>query len=99
MRPLGALRRSRPRLESAAGESMSVRVRVRDRDRRPVAAAGACVLVVLLLVSAASPPAAEANGVLGTGISIPNPISVLGSGINSLLGGLGGDIATRANPQ
>ena len=65
-------------------------------DRRPLVAAGAFVLVVLLLVSAAAPPAAEANGILGTGISIPNPISLIGSGISSLLGGLGGDIAKLA---
>ena len=54
------------------------------------------MLVVLVLVSAAAPPAAEANGILGTGISIPNPISLIGSGISSLLGGLGGDIAKLA---
>ena len=47
-------------------------------------------------VSAAAPPAAEASGILGTGISIPNPISLIGSGISSLLGGLGGDIAKLA---
>ena len=92
MRALGALRRSGPRLESAAGESQPAS----GRNRRPVVAAGAFVLVVLLLVSAAAPPAAEANGILGTGISIPNPISLIGSGISSLLGGLGGDIAKLA---
>ena len=92
MRALGALRRSGPRLESAAGESQPSS----GGNRRPVVAAGAFVLVVLLLVSAAAPPAAEANGILGTGISIPNPISLIGSGINSLLGGLGGDIAKLA---
>jgi hypothetical protein len=54
------------------------------------------VLALLLLGSAASPPAAEASGILGTGISIPNPISLIGSGIGSLLGGLGGDIAKLA---
>ena len=51
---------------------------------------------LLLLGSAAAPPAAEASGILGTGISIPNPISLIGSGISSLLGGLGGDIAKLA---
>ena len=63
---------------------------------RPLVAAGAFVLVALLLVSAAAPPAAEASGILGTGISIPNPISLIGSGLGSLLGGLGGDIAKLA---
>ena len=67
-----------------------------SRDRRPLVAAGAFVLVALLLVSAAAPPAAQASGILGTGISIPNPISLIGSGISSLLGGLGGDIAKLA---
>ena len=93
MRSLGARRRSGPRLESAASAS------------RP---AGSGVTVgrwwrlarscwsLLLLVSAAAPPAAEASGILGTGISIPNPISLIGSGISSLLGGLGGDIAKLA---
>src|SRR5438105_2509351 len=46
MRPLGVLRRSGPRLERAAGES--VRVRVRGRNRRQGAAAGAVVLGGLL---------------------------------------------------
>ena len=92
MRTLGALRRSGPRLESAAGESQPSS----GRHRRPLVAAGAFVLVVLLLVSAVAPPAAAANGILGTGISIPNPISLIGSGISSLLGGLGGDIAKLA---
>ena len=92
MRSLGARRRSSPRLESAAGESQPAC----SRNRRPLVAAGAFVLVVLLLVSAAAPPAAEASGILGTGISIPNPISLIGSGISSLLGGLGGDIAKLA---
>jgi hypothetical protein len=92
MRSLGAVRRSGPRLESAAGTSQPSR----GRNRRPVVAVGAVVLVVLVLVSAAAPPAAGANGILGTGISIPNPISLIGSGIGSLLGGLGGDIAKLA---
>ncbi|MHB1833491.1 MAG: hypothetical protein ACYCXW_00850 [Solirubrobacteraceae bacterium] len=67
-----------------------------SRARRPLVASAAVVLVVLLLVSAAAPPAAQASGILGTGISIPNPISLIGSGISSLLGGLGGDIAKLA---
>jgi hypothetical protein len=92
MRSLGAVRRSGPRLESAAVDSEAAC----GRHRRPLVVAGAFVLVVLLLVSAAAPPAAEANGILGTGISIPNPVSLIGSGINSLLGGLGGDIAKLA---
>ena len=93
MRSLGARRRSGPRLESAASAS---RPAGSGRGRRPLVAAGAFVLIVLLLVSAAAPPAAGANGILGTGISIPNPISLIGSGISSLLGGLGGDIAKLA---
>ena len=66
------------------------------RDRRPLVAVAIVVLALLLLGSAASPPAAAASGILGTGISIPNPISLIGSGISSLLGGLGGDIAKLA---
>jgi hypothetical protein len=54
------------------------------------------VLVVLFVVSAGTPGAAQAKGILGTGLSIPNPISLIGSGVNSLLGGLGGDIANLA---
>ena len=54
------------------------------------------MLVVLLLVSAVTPGAAQAKGILGTGISNPNPISLIGSGVSSLLGGLGGDIAKLA---
>src|SRR5450432_277120 len=92
MRSLGVVRRSGPRLESAAGDSEAAC----GRHRRPLVAAGAFVLVVLLLVSTAAAPAAEANGILGTGISIPNPISLIGSGVSSLLGGLGGDIAKLA---
>jgi len=92
MRSIGARRRSSVRLESAAGESRPAS----SRNHRPLVAAATFVLVALLLVSAASPPAAEASGILGTGISIPNPISLIGSGIGSLLGGLGGDIAKLA---
>jgi signal transduction histidine kinase len=92
MRSLGARRRSSPRLESAASESRPAG----SRNRRPLVAAGAVVLVVLVLVSAAAPTAAAASGILGTGISIPNPISLIGSGVSSLLGGLGGDIAKLA---
>jgi hypothetical protein len=92
MRSLGARRRSSPRLESAASESRPAG----SRNRRLLVAAGAVVLVVLVLVSAAAPTAAAASGILGTGISIPNPISLIGSGVSSLLGGLGGDIAKLA---
>ena len=92
MRSIGARRRSSVRLESAAGESRPAS----SRNHRPLVAAATFVLVALLLVSAASPPAAEASGILGTGISIPNPISLIGSGIGSLRGGLGGDIAKLA---
>ena len=93
MRSLGARRRSGPRLESAASAS---RPAGSGRGRRPLVAVAIVVLALLLLGSAASPPAAEASGILGTGISIPNPISLIGSGISSLLGGLGGDIAKLA---
>ena len=92
MRSLGARRRSSPRLESAASESRPAG----SRNRRPLVVAGAVVLVVLVLVSAAAPTAAAASGILGTGTSIPNPISLIGSGVSSLLGGLGGDIAKLA---
>ena len=54
------------------------------------------VLVTLLLVVGRDPAGGEAKGILGSGISIPNPISLIGSGISSLLGGLGGDIAKLA---
>jgi len=93
MRSLGARRRSGPRLESAASASQPAGS---GRGRRPLVAVAIVVLALLLLGSAASPPAAEASGILGTGISIPNPISLIGSGISSLLGGLGGDIAKLA---
>jgi hypothetical protein len=92
MRPLQALLRSRSLAGSAPDENRPAA----DAGRRPLVAAGAVVLVVLLLVSAVTPGAAQAKGVLGTGISIPNPISLIGSGVSSLLGGLGGDIAKLA---
>jgi len=92
MRPVRTLPQSDSCVESATSE----RRRADGRDRRPLVAAGALVLVALLLISAATPRAAEAKGILGTGISIPNPISIIGGGISSLLGGLGGDIAKLA---
>ena len=74
MRSLGARRRSGPRLESAASAS---RPAGSGRGRRPLVAVAIVVLALLLLGLAASPPAAAASGILGTGISIPNPISLI----------------------
>ena len=90
MRPLGVLVRSGSRLETGAE-----RRRAGGGDRRPLVAAGAFVLVALLLVSAAAPGAAEAKVAIPIP-SIPNPVSLLGGGISSLLGGVGGDIAKLA---
>ena len=50
-------------------------------------AAGAIVLLGVLLASAAAPSPAQA-------ISIPNPVSILGGGLGSLLGGAAGPIVS-----
>jgi hypothetical protein len=86
-------------MEAPRPESAKARLPTASAGRREQPAASArsglvavavLVLVVVLLGSAATPPAAEA------GISIPNPIHVIGSGIGSLLGGAAGPIASLA---
>ena len=72
------------------------RLRVAILDHGPLLAVGAVVLVMVMLVSALAPSGAQAKGILGTGISIPNPLTLIGNGVGSLLGGLGGDIAKLA---
>ena len=86
-------------MEAPRPESAKVRLRTasagqrglpRPRVRSGIVAVGVLVLVGALLGSAATPPAAQA------GISIPNPMDVIGSGIGSLLGGAAGPIASLA---
>src|ERR1700694_2035953 len=79
-----------------AARSGAGRLRVAILDHGPLLAGGAVVLVMVMLVSALAPSGAEAKGILGTGISIPNPLTLIGNGVGSLLGGLGGDIAKLA---
>jgi hypothetical protein len=66
------------------------------RDHGSQLAVGAVVLLMVLLVSAGAPPSAQAQGILGTGVSIPDPLTLIGNGVGSLLGGVGGDIAKLA---
>ena len=82
-----------PRAAARAGGG---RLRVAILDHGPLLAVGAVVLVMVVLVSALAPSGAQAKGILGTGISIPNPLTLIGNGVGSLLGGLGGDIAKLA---
>ena len=46
------------------------------------------VLAIVLLVSSVAAPQAQANGFLGTGISIPNPLSPILGGLSSGVVGL-----------
>lgn len=50
--------------------------------------AGLVVLVAILLVSSVAAPQAQAKGILGTGISIPNPLSPILGGLSSGIVGL-----------
>ena len=50
--------------------------------------AGLVVLVAILLVSSVAAPQAQAKGFLGTGISIPNPLSPILGGLSSGIVGL-----------
>ena len=86
-------------MEAPRPESAKVRLATASAGRRGLpgprvrsglVAVAVLVLVAVLLGSAATPPATQA------GISIPNPIHVIGSGIGSLLGGAAGPIASLA---
>jgi hypothetical protein len=72
------------------------RLRVAIRDHGQLLAVGAVVVVVVMLVSAVAPSSAQARGILATEVSIPDPLTLIGNGVGSLLGGLGGDIAKLA---
>jgi hypothetical protein len=50
--------------------------------------AGMVVLVAVLLISSVAAPQAQAKGILGTGISIPNPLSPILGGLSSGIVGL-----------
>jgi hypothetical protein len=91
----------RPGLRLRPGSRAAVRpgggrLRVAIGDHGPLLTVGVVVLVVVMLVSAVAPSGAQARGILGTGIAIPNPLTLIGNGVGSLLGGLGGDIAKLA---
>jgi hypothetical protein len=98
MRPLRAQRCSGSRRESRTGDRHGGGL-----DRRLPLMAGALMLVLLLLAATAGPAEAQ-GGILGTGISIPNPLSPIpgpispggSGGVSSLLGGLNGDLAKLA---
>jgi hypothetical protein len=59
-------------------------------------AVGALVVAIVTLISAVAPSGAQAQGILATGVSIPDPLTLIGNGVGSLLGGVGGDIAKLA---
>ena len=58
------------------------------RGRAGLLVAGLVVLVAILLVSSVAAPQAQAKGILGTGISIPNPLSPILGGLSSGIVGL-----------
>ena len=60
---------------------------------RQVLVASAFVAVLMLSAATAAPVNAKA-GILGTGISIPNPIGLIGKGIGGALSGVAGDVIT-----
>jgi len=91
------------RVEPIPNAGSRVQVRTgRDRLRAaacaggPLLAVAMLVLVAVVLASVVAPSDARAQGILGTGVSIPNPLDLIGNGVGSLLGGIGGGIAQLA---
>ena len=84
---MGALQRTSRKATPPTARVGRRGLRIALELRTGLLAAGAIVLLGVLLASAAAPSPAQA-------ISIPNPVSILGGGLGSLLGGAAGPIVS-----
>ena len=85
---MGALERTSRSGPSPAAGPRRRGVSGAPRGRAGLLLAGMVVLAVVLVVSSVAAPQAQAKGFLGTGISIPNPLSPILGGLSSGVVGL-----------